>query len=91
MSFQHIINLMKPNGSYKEEVDLNVYDEYAAWKDESIKDPNILDMNKHELQQYARDTYGMSTQGMKASNILKAMYEHVHGVEVSNRGRKKAT
>lgn len=51
--------------------------------------PTLLDMSKMELQEFAKNMYGLECKGMHASNILKAMYENVHGKEQDKRGRKK--
>ena len=90
-----MIAMFKGNGTNNKWVDESTpipeYTEYEVWKNENIKEPDIMDMNKHELQNYARDTYGLSTKGMLPSNIVKMIYEHIHGKEVSNRGRKAST
>ena len=77
------------------------YDEYKGYmhdrdieEDSYVSPPKelttVMDMNKDELITYALDMYGLKfTKGMAASMMIKKMYEHTHGVEVSKRGRPK--
>jgi len=51
---------------------------------------SILDMNKKELITYAKDMYDLDIHtGTTSANIVKRIYEHIHGKEVTGRGRKK--
>ena len=50
----------------------------------------VMDMTKPELIEYARDMYDLKYDNRtKASTIVKEIYEHLHGVEHTNRGRPK--
>ena len=67
-------------------------DPYQWYETEKVSaDKTVLDMNKKELLTYAKDMYDLDIHtGTTSANIVKKIYEHIHGVEVTGRGRKKA-
>ena len=73
------------NGHKKYTDPLNWYETPA------VTEKGILDMNKKELLTYAKDMYDLDIHtGTTSANIVKRIYEHIHGVEVTGRGRKKS-
>ena len=96
-----LIKYFSSNRTDKNGIINKTYDEYKGYmndrdlKEDSYIEPpkeliTVLDMNKDELITYAMNMYGLKfTKGMTASNMIKKMYEHTHGVEISKRGRPK--
>ena len=83
----------KANGHFRgdwDDINQN-YDEWASKQEPESIPPqkHILDMNKQEVMEYAQDMHGLKfRQDMTTANMVKKLYENLHGVEKTHRPRK---